>query len=313
MHRLFHIAFVAGFSACAAVALADGFLVANDGRKRIDLYNLDGTFNRVWASDVSSPMRGVWGMTKGPDGNVYVASNDNSKIMKFRADGTYLSTLALGGPAYVGPTALRFHTDGDLYVCWGTSGRVSRYNGSSFAHVRDLNVSTANLTIPAGMLFRDNGQLLVAAYGNGAVRRYSPNAQSDAFGTHISDPAGLGTPFGPSAMLYTPDRASILVCAWGTNAIRKYNANTGQFQSVFASGGGLTGPIGMAWHPDGGLLVSSFSSNQVLKFTATGAFESVWSTGGDLATPYELLLIPTPATLGLLAPLAFMRRRSRAT
>lgn len=30
MHRLFHIAFVAGFSACAAVALADGFLVAND-------------------------------------------------------------------------------------------------------------------------------------------------------------------------------------------------------------------------------------------------------------------------------------------
>ena len=61
---------------------------------------------------------------------------------------------------------------------------------------------------------------------------------------------------------------------------------------VTAGSGGLSGPIGMTFGPDLNLYVTSFSSNQVLKYNGqTGAFLSVFANVG-LNGPYELTFYP---------------------
>jgi streptogramin lyase len=63
----------------------------------------------------------------------------------------------------------------------------------------------------------------------------------------------------------------MLVTSRFTNQVLAYGP-TGQFLSVFASGGGLVNPVGATFGPDGHLYVASANTNQVLRFDgSTGA------------------------------------------
>src|SRR5262249_44792273 len=62
---------------------------------------------------------------------------------------------------------------------------------------------------------------------------------------------------------------------------------------VFASGGGLNGPVGVLFGPDGGLYVSSFTSNALVKFDGTtGAF--VATIASNLSSPRLMVFGPSP-------------------
>ena len=61
---------------------------------------------------------------------------------------------------------------------------------------------------------------------------------------------------------------------------------------VAAGSGGLSGPVGLTFGPDVNLYVTSFASNQVLKYDGrTGAFLSVFVSAG-LNGPYALTFYP---------------------
>jgi DNA-binding beta-propeller fold protein YncE len=100
--------------------------------------------------------------------------------------------------------------------------------------------------------------------------------------------------FGPDGNLYVSSTA--------TNQVLRFNGTTGAFVDVFASGGGLTGPYGLAFGPDGNLYVSSVYTNQVLRYNGTtGAFVDIFASGGGLNFPTFLTFtpaapIPEPAT-----------------
>lgn len=65
------------------------------------------------------------------------------------------------------------------------------------------------------------------------------------------------------------------------SAILRYSL-TGEFLGVAASGGGLTRPYGNAFAPDGSLFVSSFRTNQILRYdVATGAFLGVFASDNN--------------------------------
>ncbi|MEB3282313.1 MAG: hypothetical protein VKK42_25680 [Lyngbya sp.] len=72
---------------------------------------------------------------------------------------------------------------------------------------------------------------------------------------------------------------------------------TGEFIDIFASGNGLFRPYGAAFGPDGYLYVSSFLSDEILRFDGmTGAFVDVFASGngqpGGLNGPNDLLFGP---------------------
>jgi streptogramin lyase len=81
----------------------------------------------------------------------------------------------------------------------------------------------------------------------------------------------------------------LLVSSGDNDAVLRYNATTGAFIDVFASGGGLDDPEGLAIGPDGNLYVTS-RSNEVLRYDGvTGAFLGVFASGGGLEDPAGLV------------------------
>ena len=90
-----------------------------------------------------------------------------------------------------------------------------------------------------------------------------------------------------------PTRAAeLLVGSASTNEVLRYDGTTGAFIDVFASGGGLIGPVGLVFGPDGHLYVSSSNNHQVLRYNgAMGAFIDAFVTAGSGGLNSPLFLI----------------------
>jgi hypothetical protein len=115
---------------------------------------------------------------------------------------------------------------------------------------------------------------------------------SQTFGGNFITP-GLGGLSAPDAITLGPDgnfyvssggsnSLGLLDPAYPTNsAILRYSP-TGSFLGVAASGNGLSRPYGHAFGPDGKLYVSSFRTNQILRFDAhTGNFLDVFASDNN--------------------------------
>ena len=103
-------------------------------------------------------------------------------------------------------------------------------------------------------------------------------------------------------------RADLLVSDLDT-AVLRYD-DSGAFVGVFASGGGLDSPLGLAFGPGGDLFVASNGTDQVLRFDGrTGAFIGVFASDAGLSEPSGLAFGPDGdlyvATIGLNQVLRF--------
>ncbi len=82
-----------------------------------------------------------------------------------------------------------------------------------------------------------------------------------------------------------------------SSAVLRFRADTGEPAGAFAQGGGLLRPYGIAFGPDGMLYVSSFRTDQLLRYdAATGDFVDVFAEGdampGGLNGPNGLVFGP---------------------
>src|SRR5262249_49590763 len=67
--------------------------------------------------------------------------------------------------------------------------------------------------------------------------------------------------------------------------------------ALFARGGGLSSPTGLAFGPDGNLYVASTGTSEVLRYNGmTGEFQDVFITrgSGGLFAPRHLAFAPVP-------------------
>ncbi len=84
-------------------------------------------------------------------------------------------------------------------------------------------------------------------------------------------------------------RADLFVGSLGNNSVLRYDQSTGaplpapgQSGAIFASGGGLNDPEGLAFGPDGNLYVDSFQTDSVKRFSGTtGAILGDFVTAGS--------------------------------
>jgi DNA-binding beta-propeller fold protein YncE len=85
-------------------------------------------------------------------------------------------------------------------------------------------------------------------------------------------------------MAITPAAAQIYVTSYGTNSVLEYNAVTGAFIGTFvpSGSGGLAGPVGIVFGPDGNLYVASNGAGAVLRYNGqTGAFMGTFVPAGS--------------------------------
>lgn len=93
-------------------------------------------------------------------------------------------------------------------------------------------------------------------------------------------------------------RTAIYVTSFNSDSVLRFDANTGAFVGVFVppGSGGLNGPTGLVFGPDGNLYVASFVlTNRVLKYDGrSGAFlgEFVTEGSGGLQGPIDLTFGP---------------------
>ena len=91
-----------------------------------------------------------------------------------------------------------------------------------------------------------------------------------------------------SATVYGPND-NLLVTSDVSSSVERFNGSTGGFMGTFATGGGLSIPMGLVFGPDGNLYVASHGSDSILRYNGnTGAFMGTFVSFFNL-TPQGLV------------------------
>ncbi len=169
----------------------------------------------------------------------------------------------------------------ELLVADRLTNRVLRYSASgSFIDV--LVDDQVNLNEPNGLaLSPDEASLYVASRQNNSVVRYDYDGFT-ATNPSVLISSGISV---PASVLFEPDGSKLYVSSLGAAfdgaAVAQFNPD-GTSAGSDLTGGLPVGRSGLAFAPDGDLLVSSFQSGEVLRYNeATSSFETF--IGPDLA------------------------------
>lgn len=208
----------------------------------------------------------------GPDGLVYVADFDNSKVRALDASGNATTIIAQSGFEY--PFAMVFGPDGTLYVTTDNDpqGQHTLLTGSLWKIDTAAKTATpiaADIGRPRSLAWLTSGQLAATDDLHDVVELIDPasGALTPLAGT--IDVPGSTDGTGSAALFLTPygvqqqADGSLLVCDWGNNLLRQVT-----LAGVVTTVGGTTAG-GFA---DGALASAKFSNPQGLVKDGNGNF-----------------------------------------
>ena len=283
------------------------FWVSSYNSDTVSRFDSDGNF----LGNLAGSFNGPQAIRIGPDQLVYIADEENNRIVRYNQDGTFNSvfiTAGLGG--LNGPTSITFAPNGDALVASFNTDSVIRYSSTGALIGTFVTPGSGALNGPdVGLTFGPDGNLYVPSFWNGRVNRYNPTTGAfiDSFIT--SNPGGLLTP----RTLLFHDGLIYLTDDFG-DKINRYQISTGAFLDtiVTTGSGGLTGASGMILGPQGQLLVTSIGTNSVKQYDPnSGAYLGDWiPTSAGLNGPTYIAAVPEP-TLLLLTPLALLLKKRR--
>ena len=275
------------------------------------LYEFDSTNGALLGTLVApysqSVLSGPAGLTVGPDGNLYLSSQNNNSIVRFdlgtQTLSTFIDSSVLGpiatanGDTQFAPAGLRFGPDGNLYVSLNggqsatSGGAVVRFNiaatngnlsyGGSFATIATGLIQPTEMTF--GVKAADLDSLYVSDSGAGSVVKITHAiAASPSSSTFIAAGSGglnypSGLTFGSAGNLYVVD----LGATTHVGQVLRFNAN-GTFNEVFTHPtAALTGqfPSDAVFNANWRLLTADLGpslppnlAGGIAKFDATGTF-----------------------------------------
>lgn len=234
------------------------------------------------------------------DGTFLVASAGTDEVLRYAADGSYLSKFIANGQNGVPAGTLDYPVDleigpgGDLLVSSQLNDRVVRFHPGTGAYV-SIFVPAGTVDGPSGLAWdAAAGRLYVAGRFGNQVRAY------DAQGAAVPgfSAATLAQPFG---VALHPATAQPWVVGGTGAVIRRLNAATGATSLEVALG--LTFPVGVRFGPGADLYVADFSGGRLARFDGvTGAAKgtlvsNATLTAAGLGGPNFFRFIPAPTLL----------------
>jgi len=240
--------------------------------------------------DTTGRIQGAQAVRLGPDGLLYVISEDTSTIHKYRNDtlahaGEFVQT----GPT--GPTGLVFDATGKAYVGGYRSHDVRRYGRTGALEATVVEARASGLRGPDnGLVFGPDGNLYIPGYDSHSVVRWDPRTGQ----TSVAVAARTAGLINARGLLPARDGQDMFITAEGSGQLLRWNLATG---AVTPLRNGLGGPTGIAYAPDGNLLV--VDGHSVVRIDpATGQTLStlVPAGTGGIAGPVFLAVVPIAAS-----------------
>lgn len=173
-----------------------------------------GDFIGVFASgcELDNPT----GLAFGPNGNLFVASHLSDSVIEY--DGTTGACVATHCAGIASRAmGLTFDSNGDLFVAAQTANQVLKYDGDTC----QVFVSCDDLSWPHDVLFRPNGNLLVANRTGENITEYA-GSNGACLGV-FADRCGLTQPYG---ITLRPD-GHLFVASVLTHEIIEYDGDGG--------------------------------------------------------------------------------------
>lgn len=231
----------------------------------------------AWLQDLDVPgrIRGAQAVTLGPDGRLYVVSEQTSEILRYRND-----TLAFDG-VYVtvpgiAPTSIAFGPDGHAFVSGYETHDVREFDATGTLVRIAVAPHAAGLAGPdIGMRFI-GGALYVPGYDSNSVVRYDPATRV----TSVAIAPRAGGLSKPRSILAAKDGQSLIVSSEGAGTLLRLAFATGEV-SLLAR---VPRAQGFDYAPDGDLLAGNGADDSVLKLdpssgTVRGTFVPARASG----------------------------------
>lgn len=228
--------------------------------------------------DLSNPT----GIAFGPDGDLYVASSGNDRILRYDGTTGQPRGAFVEGPPLSQPFSLIFDPGGDLLV---SSGSVVQRFDPQGNFLGQAARDTA-LVQPIGLALGSDGLLYVANSTARRIDRFDPatGGQVDAFAVDsLSFPSDVA--FGPDGDLYVSSAAH--------RRVVRFDGRTGDFRGVVVSlPDGV--PMGLAFGAAGRLFVGDFGGHRlfVVEAPAAAAEPPLLLSAEGLAGPENIAVKP---------------------
>jgi DNA-binding beta-propeller fold protein YncE len=224
------------------------------------------------------------------DNLIYVVSEGNDQIQRYRHDGTYAFVDVFAQfAADFDPTGIVFGPGGEVYVASYGLSRVDELDPLTGATVGTVLPSDSGLLgADNGMMVSGDGKLYVPGYDTSSVARVDL-----ATGEVDADFVASGTSGLFETRGIVDEGATILVGGEGSGAIYRFDAGSGAPVETLISG--LNRPTGMTLDIDGSLLV--LSGNRVRRYDRTsGAMLGIVANGvdGGISGGTFVALVPNP-------------------
>jgi subtilisin-like proprotein convertase family protein len=312
----------------ASSPLGPVLLVSSHNTNQILAYDATGASLGAFVTAGSGGLNGPEGLVIGPDGNLYVASKNNSEVLEYQGPnstttpGAFITTFVppgLGGLS--SPEGLTFGPDGELYVTSDDNNQVLRYTGpgipfttagsfmEAFVPTVPGGTGQGGLQSPQGIVWGpgpvgvgNDLNLYVVGKISDSVFRYSPvpGDPQPATGTPTGSTSAVFVPSNGTAPLNNPQAllpraGDFLVSNFNNSSVNSYDPFTGKFNSVLipSGSGGLAGPTGLAVNSNNGsIYVSSQGTSSILRYDGlTGAFIQTIVGGGQggLVSPTDVI------------------------
>jgi sugar lactone lactonase YvrE len=266
---------------------ADGTLyVLDTGNHRVLHLSTEGDILNSWGEFGTTESGGgaggtfnePWGITIGPDGNIFIADTWNHRIQKFTPDGVFLTSWGKFGQretpdAFWGPRDVAVDEHGHVYVSDTGNKRIVVFdiNGQFLTEFGDIGLGDGQFDEPSGLALDVEGNLYVADTWNQRIQVFSPDANGIAqdflvkwdlegwYGQSLDNKPYLTIGSDGNVYVSDPELSRILVFSpigevistWGTNGVSLTNLN-------YAAG--------LSADSEGGIWVSDTKNNRIQHF-----------------------------------------------